>query len=279
MPSGYFIGLAGLRSIADLFHLILIDEGAHYCLKDGAKLTDLPVHRFAHCDVDALGRELKRHVRAGQRPIVVTDGVFATTGRVPPLGDYAAALAPYDGRLFVDESHGFGVIGRTGRGSAEYCGVEHLVTSGATLGKALCAQGAFIGCLEEEVARLRSQPGIRGACAGSPISAAVSAASLSYVAQHPEIRHEISALTDYFRTRLRNVGIPVIDSPAPIVSFRLGDRRAMQALQLRLFQQGIYIYHSTYLGAGPEGMIRCAVFRDHSKGDIDTLVVAVKESC
>jgi len=273
--SGYLIGLVGLAIAASSFDRILIDDCAHYCLKDGAKLTGLPVHTFAHCDVEALTTELRRPFCNKQRPLVATDGVFATTGRVPPLGDYARAIAPYDGRLFIDESHAFGVVGRAGRGGAEYCGVEDLVASGATLSKAFCAQGALVGCSAEAAVQIRSLPAVRGACAGSPISAAVSSASLGYVAAHPELRQELSVLTDYFRERLRGIGLNVIESPAPIVSFRCGSRRDMQALQGRMLERGIHIYHSTYLGAGEEGMIRCAVFRDHSKADIDALVTSI----
>jgi 7-keto-8-aminopelargonate synthetase-like enzyme len=273
--SGYMIGLVGLASIAQSFSLIMLDERAHYCLKDGAKLAELPVHVFPHCDADALASELRRPVHRKKRPLVVTDGAFPTTGGVPPLNEYATAITPYDGRLFIDESHSFGVIGEMGRGSAEYCGVQPLAIRGATLSKAFCAQGAFLGCSGDALASLRDLPAIRGACAGSPVSAAVSAASLRYVAAHPELRQQLRHLIDYFRTRLREAGVDVIDSPAPIVSFRFGTRRDMQALQARMLERGILIYHSTYIGAGDEGMIRCAVFRDHSEADIDLLVEAL----
>lgn len=270
--SGYFIGLVGLASVADSFDLILIDESAHYCLMDGAKLTGLPIYQYTHCSTEALATELRHRVGKAQRPLIVTDGVFATTGRVPPLNEYARLIAPYDGRFFIDESHGFGVVGATGRGGAEYHGVEPLAMSGATLSKAFCAQGGFLGCSAEAVARLRALPVLRGACSGSPISAAIASASLRYVAEHPDMRAQLRSLTDYCRTRLRGVGMDVIDSPAPIVAFQYGARRDMQALRDRLLERGIYIYHSSYVGAGDEGMIRCAIFRDHSKTDIDALV-------
>jgi 8-amino-7-oxononanoate synthase len=67
----------------------------------------------------------------------------------------------------------------------------------------------------------------------------------------------------------------VLDSPAPIVSFKIGNYATMEALQRHLFQRGIYIHHSTYIGAGSEGMIRCAVYADHSAEDFDELVTAL----
>jgi len=274
--SGYFLGMVGLASVDRSFNVLSLDEHAHPNLKDAAKLSGLQSHMFAHCDPGSLADVLKISVGAGQRPMVVTDGVFASTGRIPPLSEYATILAPYNGRLFIDESHALGVVGTNGRGAAEWCGVEHLAVTGSTLSKAFCAQGAVVGCSALDASRLREIPAIRGACAGSPLSAVAATASLAYVAQHPELRENLLATTRYLRTRLRASGITVIDSPAPIVSFQFGGRKDMQALQRRLFEEGIHIYHSTYFGAGPQGIIRCAVFRDHSREDIDTLVSAIR---
>jgi 7-keto-8-aminopelargonate synthetase-like enzyme len=273
--SGYFIGPVGLSSMDDRFDSLFLDETAHYNLKDAAKLSGLSTFEFAHCDADSLRNVLKQHVRANQRPLVVTDGVFATSGRVSPLDEYASVLGPYDGRMFVDESHAFGVVGENGRGAAEHCGVEHLAATGTTLSKAYCAQGALVGCSKAGAERLRLQPPIRGACAGSPLSAVAATESLNYVAKRPQIRKDLRAMTDYLRARLRGLGLDVIESPASIVSFQWGKHADMQALQRRVFERGIHIYHSAYIGAGPEGMIRCAVFRDHSREDIDALIAAL----
>jgi 8-amino-7-oxononanoate synthase len=271
--SGYLIGMVGLASLKEMFDLVALDEHAHYNLQDAAKLLELPSFTFANCDAGALADLLKREAQEkGRRPLVLTDGVFATTGRLPPLADYAAILVPYGGRLFVDESHAFGVVGEYGRGAAEYCGVEEVASTGATLSKAYCAQGAVVGCSSAVAARLRNLPPLRGACAGSPLSAAVAAAALTFVGSRPTLRTDLRALTDYLRMRLRALGLAIPDSPAPIVAFKWGDREEMLALQRRAFERGVYLYHSTYIGTDADGVIRCAVFRDHSREDIDALV-------
>jgi 7-keto-8-aminopelargonate synthetase-like enzyme len=93
--------------------------------------------------------------------------------------------------------------------------------------------------------------------------------------EHPELRNRLATLTRYFRQRLREIGLDVIDSPAPIVSFGLGTSKDMLAVKRQLFAQGINIYVSNYLGSGEHGIIRCAVFADHHKDDIDRLVDAL----
>ena len=83
--SGYLIGAVGITAYEKKFDLIVMDELAHYNLRDAAKQSGLPTYTFAHSDPGSLAETLKRHVGSGQRPLIMTDGVF-TTGHIPPLG-------------------------------------------------------------------------------------------------------------------------------------------------------------------------------------------------
>lgn len=269
-PSGYFIGAAAMMGVDLNDSVLFVDENAHFSLFEAAKLTTRTVVSFRHGDAESLARSIHTALPPKMKPIVVTDGVFATTGLVAPLDRYAAVIADYGGHLIVDEAHSFGVLGRHGRGAADYHGVESIATCGSTLSKAFCAQGAIIGCSVEVAERLRRLPPLRGANPGSPLSAAVGAAAIRYVQLHPELRQRITALTGYLRSRLRALGFDVGDSPAPIVAFRPGDRAFMQSIQERLMEQGIFVIISNYIGAG-EGVIRCAIFADHAEQDMDAL--------
>jgi len=272
LASGYFIGAAALMSLDTDKSALFLDESAHFSLYDAARLTARPIFTFGHCDPEALTQTVKNNLPPGMQPIVISDGVFATTGRVAPLDQYAAALADYDGRLVVDEAHSFGILGTHGRGAAEHHEVESITANAATLSKAFCAQGAIIGCRREAADRLRRLPPLRGANAGSPVSAAVGAASIRYMQAHPERRLQLRKSTQYLRKRLHGIGIDTGASPAPIVAFQIGDRALMESIQERLLQRGIYVLLSNYLGAGAEGIIRCAVFADHTETDLDALV-------
>jgi 7-keto-8-aminopelargonate synthetase-like enzyme len=270
MASGYFIGAAALMSLDVSESVLFVDEGAHFSLLDAARTTMRPVVSFRHTDPEALAEALRASLPPRMRPVVLTDGVFATIGRVAPLDQYANVLADYDGRLVVDEAHSFGVLGEHGRGAADYHRVEEIATSAGTLSKALCAQGAIIGCSIETADRLRRVPPLRGANAGSPISAAVGAAAIRYTRKHPERRVRLAELAGYLRSKLRSIGIDVAETPAPILAFRIGDRTFMRTVQKRLLEMGIFVLVSNYIGAG-EGIIRCAVFADHTQADLDAL--------
>jgi 7-keto-8-aminopelargonate synthetase-like enzyme len=89
-------------------------------------------------------------------------------------------------------------------------------------------------------------------------------------------RARLAQLTRYLRDRLQAAVIQRGDSPAPIFAFQLGDRAVMAALQQRLFERGIYVMISNYIGSGADGIVRCAVFTDHSEADIDSLVEGIE---
>lgn len=267
--SGAMIGSVGLASLAGRFGSIAIDECAHYSLQEAALASGVCVARFSHRDVDSLAEVLETCPRRPGPPLVMTDGIFAATGAIAPLAEYATLLRPLEGAMLVDESHGFGVVGSSGRGAWEHCGLDGEVVRGATMSKAYCAHGGLVGCTSAVARMLRERPPVRGSSSGSPLSAVAAAASLRYVAAHPELRLQLAETTRSLREHLRDIGLEVIESPAPIVSFRVGSRADMLELQRRLFERGICVHHSTYIGAGPEGLIRCAVYRDHSTADIE----------
>jgi 7-keto-8-aminopelargonate synthetase-like enzyme len=146
-----------------------------------------------------------------------------------------------------------------------------------TLGKGFCAQGALLPCTREFAARVRSLPPVRGAGAGSPVSALVGAAALRLARAHPERREHLGKISQRLKTGLRGLGLEIIDTPAPITAFRVGHKSDMLALQRSLFADGLHVVISNYIGAGPEGMIRCATFADHSDKDIDQLVDALRD--
>ncbi len=275
LPSGYFCGPVVVAGLSDHFDAVFMDELAHYSLRDAAQLSNRPVHVFAHADVQALREALRRHGTRAHRPLVLSDGVFATTGRVAPLADYARVAQEAGGVLVVDEAHAYGVLGEGGRGAAEHCGVPEAWHAG-TLSKGFCAHGGLLPCSREFAARVRRLPPLRGASAGSPVSALVAAAAMRYVRENPARRELLRALSQRLKAGLRGLGLAIVDTPAPITAFSVGHTDDMVALQRALFDRGLHVALSTYIGSGPHGMIRCATFADHSAEDIDQLVQALR---
>lgn len=277
MPSGYHIGFAGIAAADPDTDIIVLDEFAHWCMQDAAKLSGKPIAHFKTGDVDDLSRVL-RDIPSDARPLICTDGAFATSGIVPPLDKYAALAKQYSGWLMVDESHAGGAVGPTGRGAVEHYGVDDRAFVGVTLSKGFCANGSVFVGTKEQVARARLAMPLRGSNPGSPISAAVSAAALKVVRETPELPQKARAMAERMRGYLRALGHDIPDSTSSIMPLVIGDWQATRAVQQSLFDDGIYVMHSNYIAAGPGGLIRIAVFADHTEEDLKRLADGVAKA-
>jgi len=274
LPSGFHLGFAALAGLRPLFDAIVLDEQAHWCVTQAAALAEVPVSRFNHCSADSLEETLDE-LPEDCRPLVATDGVFATTGRLPPLDCYHQLIDFHDGQMLVDESHAAGAVGPHGRGALDYFGTReraHVIT---TLSKAFCAQGAVLLGNRETIDRGLATPAVRGSNQGSPISAAIAAAAINVVRSEPQLRHRLEKNTRHLRFGLRSLGLDVEETPAAICAFTFGGVEVMREIQERLFSEHIYVLHSNYIASGPDGMIRLAVYADHTLVDLDRLLEAL----
>ncbi|MEM1152582.1 MAG: pyridoxal phosphate-dependent aminotransferase family protein [Pseudomonadota bacterium] len=271
MPSGYHLGFAALAGLSPLYDAVVIDELAHYCLTDAARLSDAPVHTFKHGDADALEQVLATLPKR-TRPLIATDGAFATTGRMAELKRYAELAERFDGQVIVDESHASGVVGASGRGAAQHFNLGDRVHIATTLSKSFCGLGSVYLGTKDACARAYVAPPLRGSSAGSQLAAAVSAAALNLVSSHPQWCADLREKALYLRQQLRSLGLDVIETPASIASFGHGSFNDMRQLQTHLFDKGIYLLHSNYIAAGPSGLLRMSVFADHSYQQLDQLV-------
>jgi 8-amino-7-oxononanoate synthase len=277
LASGYCFGLIGIAALGRKSTRIFFDEWAHHSLREAIAASALASQPFRHLDCQDLEAQLKRHLRRGEAPLVVTDGLFSTLGEIAPLSELERAVAPYGGRLLVDESHSFGVLGPRGRGAYEHHDVpRRSIVIGGSLGKALGVCGGVIPASEDEAAAFRSSPASRGASTGLPAAAAMCSQSLKYVREHPELLERLRANTKYLKCGLRRLGLDVADTVVPIAAFVAGSDRSMQALREALLTDGIFLYHSKYIGAGAAGVIRCSVYADHTVEHMDRLIDALR---
>ncbi len=270
--TGYMFGLIAMAGLSDWYDVILLDERAHYTLIDGAYATRKPVHTFKHCDADDLARALEEHCSSGARPLVGTDGMFATFGESPPLDRYAPLIERYHGWLVVDESHSFGSLGATGCGAAEMAGVRgQRVIQGGSLGKAFCAQGGLAIGPSEIIDRFWQTPAARGAVAGNPSGASMAAAAMRLIRREPDRLSILRRNSEFLKAGLRELGLTLEDTGSPIATFTYRTAETMRAIEAGLWAKKIYVILSSYIGSGPTGAIRIAAFADHTQEDFERL--------
>lgn len=281
MISGYVSPMAMMQGLKDDIDLILMDEVTHYSGRDAVAGLGLPVHPFPHLDPQGLEAALQNHLRPGQRVAVLTDGVFPSTGALPPLDAYRALLDPYGGLLCIDDSHGLGVLGAGGRGTLEHFGVEGPQSHVAgTLSKAFGGLGGIVpGSVELGEKLTRNAMILRGASPPPPASAAAALEGMRILTEQPELRQTLAANIARMRNGLRGLGLAIADSPVPIVLLR-APGTDLAAVSEALVQRGIRVKYSApggYSDAPAVETLRIATFATHSPDQIDHLIGALAE--
>jgi 7-keto-8-aminopelargonate synthetase-like enzyme len=275
ISNGYMTNLAVAQAQAGEFTHALIDERSHGSLFDALKLLDCPALPFKHRD-PASAASAARQAGRKSKLVLLTDGLFSHSGEVAPLDEYLRVL-PTRTALLVDDAHGAGTLGRTGRGTTEFLAVpERRVIRTITLSKAFGVYGgAVLGSREVRskiVARSRLFVG------NTPLPlpfAAAALASLEIVRHDPRLRRRLVFNTSYVKAALREAGLPVNDGPGPIIPYLARTDREAALLKKELVAAGIHPPFINYLGGPRDGYFRFAISSEHTPQQLDALVKAL----
>ena len=221
MPSGYMAAAAVAQAIAGNVSHVLMDERAHPALLDASQLLGCPVLRFEHRNPDHFAQTIARCGR-GARIVVFTDGMFPFDGSVAPLKAYLHSLPP-DGLIVVDDAHGGGVVGPTGKGAVEFEGVSRgRIVQCITLSKAFGAFGGAV--LGTRAFRKRILVRSRMFAGSTPIPLPIAAgafAALKTLRADKTLRARLARNSAFVKTALRKAGISIPETPGPIVAIEL----------------------------------------------------------
>lgn len=276
--AGYLSASIAVQALSGAFTHILLDENAHPSLGDAARQTGAELLRYSHADADALAAAL--HARPGGRPLIATDGVFANTGRMPPLAAYAELTVRHRGWLLVDDAHGAGAVGATGKGSWEEAGIgrDRLIQTG-TFSKAFGGFGGFVAASAELIAAAISRSGAFIGSTPAPIPVACcTRKAIEILRDEPQRISRLRALTLRCKGALREWGFAVSEGPAPICSVTFGDERRNAALRRALRDRDIYPSFINYPGCPPGGHFRFTMSSAHSDEQVAALMEAVGEA-
>ncbi len=256
--------------------LVLSDQLNHASIIDGVRLakaiTKCQTGVYLHADMtdlDArLGAAKDRRIK-----MVITDGVFSMEGAIAPLPDLLEICRKHDAVLVVDDSHATGVLGATGRGTAEHFGLVgqiDIITS--TLGKALGgAAGGFVAGSEAVCDYLtqRARPQLFSN-ALPPTVAASTLASVRFLEAHPERVTLLRENARYFRDQLTALGFKPLPGETPIVPVILGETANAIRMSEMLLDEGVFVTGFGY-PVVPQGQarVRCQVSAAHTRADLD----------
>jgi len=279
--TGYMANLAVLSTLAGRGERILLDRLSHASLIDGARLAGADLKRYAHADAEAAGEALDED--PARTAVIGTDGVFSMDGDLAPLPALARAARRADAWLVVDDAHGLGVVGASGRGTLEECGV-----SGAdvpvligTLGKAFGSFGAFVAgeaaLIEYLIQKARSY--IYTTALPQPVAAA-SRKALELAQTEDWRRTRLAALVERFRRLALAAQVPLGLSRTPIQPVVLGSEAAVLAAQRELEAEGLWVV-AIRPPTVPQGTarLRVTLTAAHTEAQIDQLAEALGRCC
>ena len=259
--NGYLTNLAVIQGLRDRFSHILIDERAHVSLADAAAASHLEVIPFSHRNATDVSRKLPKYAKA----LLMTDGVFAHDGSVAPLREYLEVLKG-DAWLLVDDSHGAGVLGANGRGTAEHLGIgrERLVQT-TTLSKAFGCFGGVILASADVCAEISRKSAVIMGATPFPLSHAAGCVAAAGILKEPGPRLAL-------RENLRRLGI---ENDVPIHARFPADESEQRAMIKGLLARGIFPTSIRYHGGPQQGFLRFAISSEHSRAQLDALADAL----
>jgi glycine C-acetyltransferase/8-amino-7-oxononanoate synthase len=280
LPSGYLSNVAGIQALRTLrlFDKIFIDETAHYCNMDGAYSVHAPTFVFRNNDPEDLLMQIKNNLKAGEKPLVATDGLFAVYGYPACLPALLHIVEQYDGVIWVDDAHPAGIMGENGRGAYEHFGLHSpRLFMGATLSKAFGGFGGIVPGTKVFVDAVRKGNVLKGASQPPAAAAAAGLKGMEILMANPQMRQQLWRNARRLKTGLNAIGIRVDENNFPMAAFTAGDAENMKRIHQELLKKDIFIQFSTYVGAGPAGTLRMVVFSTHSNEQIDYLIRSLKE--
>ncbi|MGB0165488.1 MAG: glycine C-acetyltransferase [Luteibaculum sp.] len=251
---------------------IISDELNHASIIDGVRLCKAVRYRYKHSDMQDLEEQLKKAQDQRFR-IIVTDGVFSMDGDIAKLDKICDLAEKYEALVMIDECHAAGFIGKTGRGTAEYCNVMgrvDIITG--TLGKALGgAMGGYTTGKKEiiEMLRQRSRPYLfSNSLAPSIVGAANKVFDI--LSSSTELRDKLEENTKYFKEKLVAAGFDIVPGDSPIVPVMLYDAPLAQKFAEKLLDHGVYAVGFFY-PVVPKGKarIRTQLSAAHSREQLD----------
>jgi len=257
-----------------LNHASIIDS-----LRLAKSITKCTTAVYAHSDMDDLIAKLES-ARDAKRRIIWTDGVFSMEGSIAKLPEILDIAKKYDAIVAVDDSHGTGVLGETGRGTPQHYGVVgevDIITS--TLGKALGgAAGGFVAGTAAlcDTLTQRSRPQLFSN-ALPPTVAGSALAAIRFVQAHPERVAKLRENVRYFRERIVELGFKPLPGETPIVPIIVGETAAAIQMSDMLLEEGVFV-----TGFGfpvvPQGQarVRCQLSAAHSREDLDEAIAAFR---
>ncbi len=274
--TGYTTNMGAISTLAGRRDIIFSDRENHSCIMDATMLTFAETKKYQHNDMDDLDRVLQgSDPEAGK--LIVSDGVFSMKGIVANIPEMVRLKKKYGCRIFIDDAHGFGVIGKNGRGTAEYHNMESEVdVVMGTFSKSFAGLGGFVAGPERVISYVKHHARqLIFAASMTPASVAAVSKALELMRTEPQHLENLRRVLKTVRGEFRRAGFSIPEGDTPIVYVRVGEDEAAFMFWKELLDKGVYTNPVITPGV-PKGQsgVRASFMAIHTESDIAHVIDA-----
>ena len=272
--SGYAANTSIIPVLAGDGDLILSDALNHASIIDGCRLSRASKKVYRHCDIEHL-KILLSESTAFRRRLIVTDGVFSMDGDIAPLPDIYEVATRYDAMLLVDDAHGFGVLGRDGRGTVSHFGLEEKgIIQMGTLSKAIGALGGYIAGSRSLIELLINKArGFIFTTGLPPATLAAANAALDMMCSSPQLRQHLFSHAKCLKTALTDLGYTLLPSETQILPVVLGSPQRATNIAEALLAEGVFAPAIRPPAVPPDtSRLRLTVMATHTEAEIQQAI-------
>ncbi|MDR3256053.1 MAG: pyridoxal phosphate-dependent aminotransferase family protein [Endomicrobium sp.] len=271
--TGHHSNLGALSSLVGKNEVLITDKLDHASIIDGCRLSFGEMARFRHNDMSDLERQLIKH--QGKGILIVVDGIFSMEGDIVNFPEASKLAKKYGARVFVDEAHSLGVIGKSGKGTGEHFNMEEDVdVLMATASKSLASIGGFIASKAEVVDYIKHNARTMIFTASLP-PACVGAidAALDLIISEPERRTKLMETASKMKSAFQSMGYNTNNSQSPIIPLTVGSDLIAFKMWRMLFDEGVFA-SPVVTPAVPEGqaIIRTSYMATHSDDHLNFIL-------
>lgn len=276
--TGFQVNLGVIAALVGKDDLVIIDKMDHASIIDGCRLTYGGVKKYRHNDMADLERVLQQH--DDKSKIIIVDGVFSMEGDIVNLPKVVELAKAYGARLMVDDAHGVGVLGKTGRGTAEHFGLEKDVDLiMGTYSKSLASIGGFIAGSAEVIHYIKHfARALIFSASPPPASVAAVSAALDIIESEPERIDQLWKNTHKMLKGFRDLGFETGPSETPIIPVIVGESEIAFKAAMMLQEEGVFV-NVAISPAVPEGhaLIRTSYMATHTEEQLDRVLAAFEK--
>ena len=276
--TGFQVNLGVISAITGKDDVIIIDKMDHASIIDGCRLSYADVIKFRHNDMADLERILKENKQ--RKKMIIVDGVFSMEGDIVNLPEVVSLASKYSARIMVDDAHGIGVLGKTGRGTAEHFGLENEVDLiMGTYSKSLASIGGFIAGEERVVHYIKHfARALIFSASPPPASVAAVSAALDVIDNEPERLEKLWANTWKIHNGFKVLGFEIGPTQTPIIPILVGDDLKAFTMAMMLQQEGIFanVAVSPAVATG-KALIRTSYMATHTDEHLDRVLTAFEK--